>query len=91
MTLLSLKEFVGFHETEENFTPFEATPTHNIKFPTRSCVNLSYRSFICDPDIVCIKGSFSTHNVKPYGGVRIPTDATEPLHYTSKCCHRNFC
>jgi len=49
---LTLKEFVGFHETEENFMPFEATQTHNIKFPTRSYVNLSYRSFICDPDIV---------------------------------------
>jgi hypothetical protein len=63
MTLLTLKEFVEFHEIQENVMPFEATPTHNIKFPKRSCVTLTCYSFIYNPEIVYINGSLRKRNV----------------------------
>ena len=63
MTLLTLKKFVEFHETEENVMPFEATPTLNIKFPTRSCVTLSCCSFVSNPEIVYINGALRKRNV----------------------------
>ena len=46
-----------------NILPFSATPTQNIKFPTRSCVNLSCCSFVYNPEIVYINGSLKNRNV----------------------------
>ena len=63
MTLLTLKEFVEFHEIQENVMPFEATPTHNIKFPKSSCVTLRCRRFVYNPEIVYITGSLRKRNV----------------------------
>ena len=63
ITLLTLKEFVEFHENKENLMPFEVTKTQNIKFPTRICVTLSSRSFIYNPEIVYINGSLRKRNV----------------------------
>ena len=63
MALLTMKEFVEFHKTVENFMPFEATKTKNIKFPTLSCVSLSCRCFVYNPEIVYINGSLRKRNV----------------------------
>jgi len=62
-TLLILKDFAEYLETEEDFMPPEATSTHNIKLPPRSCANLSYRSFTYNPEIVHFNGNLRKRNI----------------------------